>query len=63
MDEEFEEDGWMGRHRSGEDEVCSVCFGYCPAFSRLLLNNLVWLLGWSGRNYGKSTRSSQRMFA
>lgn len=22
MDEEFEEDGWMGRHRSGEDEVC-----------------------------------------
>lgn len=28
MDEEFEEDGWMGRHRSGEDEVCFVCSSY-----------------------------------
>lgn len=21
MEEEYEEEGWMGRHRSGEDEV------------------------------------------
>lgn len=41
MDEEFEEDGWMGRHRSGEDEVCSVRFGYCTEFFGFALNNIL----------------------
>lgn len=34
MDEEFEEEGWMSRHRSGEDEVC--CSQFLSVFHDIL---------------------------
>lgn len=48
MDEEFEEDGWMGRHRSGEDEVCAVCFGFIVWHcAYLCAKSFARFLGWS----------------
>lgn len=67
MEEEFEDDGWMGRHRPGDEEVNAYNqskFAHQNAGSDTQINYFVFIVNLGGRTRradGESTRGAQRM--